>query len=34
MVVEWLALCTSSAGGMSLIPGRGTRIPRATQHGQ
>ena len=25
LVVKWLRLCTSSSGGPSLIPGRGTR---------
>ena len=33
LVVQWLRLCTSTAGGMGLIPGRGTKIPHAT-HGQ
>ena len=32
--VQWLRLCASNAGGMSLIPGPGTKIPRATWCGQ
>ena len=32
--VQWLRLCTPNAGGMGLIPGWGTKIPHATQHGQ
>ena len=31
-VVQWLRLCAPIAGGMSSIPGRETRIPRATGH--
>ena len=27
LVVQWLRLCPSNAGGMGLIPGWGTRIP-------
>ena len=34
LVVQWLRLCASNAGGMSLIPGPGTKIPRATWCGQ
>ena len=29
LVVQWLKLCTSSAGGEVLIPGQGTKIPHA-----
>ena len=29
LVVQWLALCASTAGGMGLIPGQGTKIPHA-----
>ena len=32
--VQWLRLCISTAGGMGLIPGQGTKIPRALLHGQ
>ena len=28
---EWLGLCTPAAGGMSSIPGQGTKIPEAAQ---
>ena len=31
LVVQWLRLCTSSAGGTGLIPGWRTKIPRATR---
>ena len=34
LVVQWLRLCTSNAGGMGLTPGRGTRILHAMLHGQ
>ena len=27
LVVQWLRLCTSTAGGEGLIPGQGTKIP-------
>ena len=27
LVVQWLRLCASSAGGMGSIPGWGTRVP-------
>ena len=30
LVVEWLRLCPSTAGGMGLVPGRGTKILHAT----
>ena len=33
-MVHWLRLSVSNAGGMHLIPGWGTKIPHATQHGQ
>ena len=29
-----LGLCASTAGGLGLIPGRGTEIPHAAWHGQ
>ena len=29
LVVQWLRLCTSTAGGMGSIPGWGTKIPQA-----
>ena len=32
LVVQWLRLPASTAGGMGLIPGQGTKIPHATQH--
>ena len=31
LVVQWLGLCASIAGGAGLIPGRGTKIPQAMQ---
>ena len=31
LAVQWLRLHASSAGGMGSIPGRGTKIPQATQ---
>ena len=37
LVVQWLGLCAftvSTAGGMGLIPGWGTKIPHATCFGQ
>ena len=34
LAVQWLELCASTAGGMGLIPGQGTEILQATQHGQ
>ena len=33
-MVQWLRLCASTVGGMGLIPGWGTKIPRAVQRGQ
>ena len=33
-VVQWLRLCTYSAGGMGSIPGWTTKIPNAKQHSQ
>ena len=30
MVVQWLRLRASNAGGMGSIPGQGTKIPHAT----
>ena len=32
--VQWLKLCASNAEGVGSIPGRGTKIPHATYHGQ
>ena len=32
--VQWLKLCASTARGMGLLPGGGTKIPYATWHGQ
>ena len=34
LTVQWLRLQASNAGAMSLIPGRGTKIPHATRCGQ
>ena len=34
LVVQWLRLCASTAGGLGLIPGQGTKIPHATWHNQ
>ena len=34
LVFLWLGLCTFIAGGAGPIPGRGTKIPHATQCGQ
>ena len=34
LAVQWLGLCTSTAEGMDLIPGRGTKILHATWYGQ
>ena len=34
LAVQWLRLCTSSAGGEGSIPGYGTKIPHAVQHSQ
>ena len=31
LVVHWLRLCASTAGGTGSMPGRGTRIPHASQ---
>ena len=31
--VQWLGLHTSTAGGTGSIPGHGTKIPHAAQHG-
>ena len=33
LVVQWLRLPASAAGGVGLIPSRGTKIPQATQPG-
>ena len=34
LVVQWLRCHAAKAGGMGLIPGWGTKIPQAVQHGQ
>ena len=34
LVVHWLRLHASNAGGMGSIPGGGTKIPHAMWHGQ
>ena len=34
LVVQWLGLHASPAGGMGLIPGWGTKTPQAEQDGQ
>ena len=34
LVVQWLRLCASHAGGMGLIPGQGTKIMHAVQCGK
>ena len=33
-MVQWLGLCTATEGDQDSIPGEGTKIPQATQHGQ
>ena len=34
LVVQWLRLCASNAGGTCSIPGGGTKIPHAVWCGQ
>jgi len=34
LAVQWLGLCTSTAGGKGSIPGQEMKIPHATSHGQ
>ena len=34
LVVQWLRLRASTAGGTGSIPGQGTKIPHAVPHGQ
>ena len=34
LVVQWLGLHAFTAEGAGSIPGRGTKIPQASQHGQ
>ena len=34
LAVQWLGLWASTAGGLGLIPGQGTKIPQAAWHGQ
>ena len=31
LVVQWLSLCTPTAGGAGSIPGWGTKVPHAAQ---
>ena len=33
LAVQWLRIHASTAGGMSLIPGWGIKVPHVTQHG-
>ena len=33
-MVHWLRFCTFNVGGAGLIPGQGTKIPHAVQHGR
>ena len=34
LVVQWFRLCAFTAVGLGSIPGRGTKIPQATQRSQ
>ena len=34
LAIQWLGLCTFTAKPPGLIPGQGTKIPQAAQHGQ
>ena len=34
LVVQWLRLGASTAGGMGSIPGQGTKIPHASRRSQ
>ena len=34
LAVQWLRLCTSTAGGMGSVPDRGAKIPHAAWGGQ
>ena len=34
LVVQWLKLCASNAGGSGLIPGWGTKFPHAVRFSQ
>ena len=34
LVVQWLRLCASTAGGTGSVPAWGTKIPHAVQYGQ
>ena len=34
LVIQWLRLCASNAGGMDSVPPWGTKIPHAVQHDQ
>ena len=34
LMVQWLRLGVFTAVGLGLIPGRGTKIPQAMQHGR
>ena len=33
LVLQWLRLCASNAGGTDSIPGQGTRLPHTMCHG-
>ena len=33
LVVQWLELCALTAEGLGWIPGQGTKLPQAMQHG-
>ena len=34
LAVQWLRFYASSSGGTGSVPGQGTKIPHATQHGK
>ena len=34
LAIQWLRFCTSKAGDAGSIPGQGTKISHAGQHGQ
>ena len=34
LVIQWLGLCASTAGGMGSVPGQGTGIPHTSKWGQ
>ena len=33
-MVQWLEVCTSTAGGIDSLSGQGTKIPQTTRHDQ